>query len=55
MVSALQHRGPDDAGVWVDPAAGVALAHQRLAIVDLSMAGHQPMSSASGACHRFPR
>ena len=48
MVSALQHRGPDDAGVWVDPAAGVALAHQRLAIVDLSTAGHQPMSSASG-------
>ena len=48
MASALQHRGPDDAGVWVDSSAGVALAHQRLAIVDLSPAGHQPMASASG-------
>ena len=48
MASALRHRGPDDAGVWVDPAAGVALAHQRLAIVDLSPAGHQPMASVSG-------
>ena len=48
MVSALQHRGPDDAGVWADLAAGVAMAHQRLAIVDLSPAGHQPMASASG-------
>ena len=48
MVSALQHRGPDDAGVWADLAAGVAMAHQRLAIVDLSPAGHQPMASATG-------
>ena len=48
MVSALQHRGPDDAGVWGDLAAGVAMAHQRLAIVDLSPAGQQPMASASG-------
>ena len=48
MAAALQHRGPDDAGVWVDPEAGLALAHQRLAIVDLSPAGHQPMASASG-------
>ena len=48
MAAALQHRGPDDAGVWVDTAAHVALAHERLAILDLSPAGHQPMASASG-------
>lgn len=48
MASAVHHRGPDEAGVWCDPAAGLALAHQRLAILDLSPAGHQPMASASG-------
>ena len=48
MASALRHRGPDDDGVWLDPEAGVAMAHQRLAIVDLSPAGHQPMASGSG-------
>jgi len=48
MGSAIAHRGPDDAGVWCDPEVGVALAHQRLAIVDLSPAGHQPMLSATG-------
>src|SRR5437016_3889914 len=48
MASTLQHRGPDDAGVWLDPAAGVALGHRRLSVVDLSPLGHQPMHSASG-------
>ena len=48
MAAALSHRGPDDAGVWSESASGVALAHQRLAILDLSAAGHQPMASASG-------
>ena len=36
MADRLRHRGPDDGGVWLDPEAGVALAHRRLAIVDLS-------------------
>jgi asparagine synthase (glutamine-hydrolysing) len=48
MASQVAHRGPDDAGVWCDAAAGMALAHQRLAIVDVSAAGHQPMVSHNG-------
>lgn len=44
----LQHRGPDDAGAWVDERHYVALAHRRLSILDLSPAGHQPMQSACG-------
>ena len=48
MVGALRHRGPDDQGVWHDSIAGLALAHRRLTILDLSSAGHQPMVSESG-------
>ena len=48
MADALVHRGPDDVGVWVEKATGVALANRRLAVLDLSSAGRQPMVSASG-------
>ncbi|HNW92576.1 MAG TPA: asparagine synthase (glutamine-hydrolyzing) [bacterium] len=48
MADTLRHRGPDDGGTWVDAAAGVALGHRRLSIIDLSPLGHQPMLSASG-------
>jgi len=45
-IATLEHRGPDAAGTWDDPAAGVALAFRRLSIIDLSSAGNQPMASA---------
>lgn len=47
MTDTLLHRGPDDGGRWIDAEAGIALGHRRLAIVDLSPEGHQPMVSAN--------
>ena len=48
MNETLRHRGPDDGGVWTDAETGVALANRRLAVRDLSSAGHQPMVSDDG-------
>jgi asparagine synthase (glutamine-hydrolysing) len=48
LAAMVAHRGPDDAGVWVDAPVGVGLGHQRLAIIDTSPLGHQPMLSRSG-------
>jgi asparagine synthase (glutamine-hydrolysing) len=44
MNEAVKHRGPDDSGIYLDETRGVALGHRRLSIIDLSPAGHQPMS-----------
>lgn len=46
MADTLVHRGPDSSGVWSEH--GIGLAHRRLAIIDLTSAGHQPMISRSG-------
>ena len=48
MAEKIQSRGPDSHGIWISQEHGVALAHRRLSIVDLSPAGHQPMTSHSG-------
>lgn len=48
MADTLVHRGPDDAGTWVNAQDGIALGFRRLAIIDVTPAGHQPMVSESG-------
>jgi asparagine synthase (glutamine-hydrolysing) len=48
MADALAHRGPDDAGDWIDAESGLGFAHRRLSILDPSPLGKQPMVSASG-------
>lgn len=45
MMGAVSHRGPDDAASWTDAGEGVALGHRRLAVLDLSPLGRQPMES----------
>jgi asparagine synthase (glutamine-hydrolysing) len=51
MRDTMHHRGPDDSGIWKSRDSAVMLGHRRLAIIDLSPAGHQPMSDASGRCN----
>lgn len=53
MIATLAHRGPDDEGVFVDDGGQLALAHRRLAIIDLSSRGHQPMQSPAGTVLSF--
>lgn len=48
MTDSIRHRGPDDEGAWIDAAAGIALGFRRLAIIDLTPTGRQPMISGSG-------
>lgn len=47
MTLKLEHRGPDDSGIWSDQLYKIALGHRRLSIIDVSSAGHQPMESIS--------
>lgn len=49
LTRALAHRGPDDEGIWHSPDGRVALGQRRLAIIDLSPAGHQPMANEDGS------
>lgn len=51
MVEAMHHRGPDDHGIWERVGGGAAIGNCRLSIVDLSAAGHMPMSDPSDKVH----
>src|ERR1700737_1726682 len=51
MAAVQRHRGPDDCGIFVDETQTAGLAHNRLSILDLSPAGHQPMANATGNLH----
>src|SRR5437667_8338654 len=46
MITVMHHRGPDDEGIYIDGSLG--LGHRRLSIIDLSSAGHQPMTNEDG-------
>jgi asparagine synthase (glutamine-hydrolysing) len=51
MRDTMTHRGPDDLGLWISGDGAVGLAQRRLAVIDLSPGGHQPMADASGRVH----
>ena len=48
MADALVHRGPDSSGIWADINNTIGFAHRRLAVIDTSITGHQPMTSNNG-------
>ncbi len=48
LTDTLEHRGPDDAGVWLEQDRSIGLGHRRLSILDVSSGGHQPMISRDG-------
>jgi asparagine synthase (glutamine-hydrolysing) len=51
MSTAIEHRGPDDAGAWMSADRRVGFSFRRLAIIDLTPGGHQPMTEATGTVH----
>src|SRR5437763_11150515 len=51
MSGTMAHRGPDDEGLWIAGDGVAGFAHRRLAVIDLSPGGHQPMADASGRVH----